>query len=61
MRFKLFHQFKYNLNLWQVYVDEGRPHILNKVTLSSQLMMNLSWQVVHHDAFVLRIVLHLVV
>ena len=34
-RFKLVHQFESQLKLWQVYLDEARPHVLNQLTLSS--------------------------
>jgi len=50
IRFKCLHQFKSNSKLWQVYLDEATPHVLNKLTISSHLMMNFSWQVAHHDA-----------
>ena len=36
----------------QVYIDEARPHNLNKLTFSFQLMMNFSEQVAHKNAFV---------
>ena len=28
-KFKLVHQFESQSKLWQVYLDEARPHILN--------------------------------
>ena len=35
-RFKLLHQFEFNSKLWQVYMDEAMPHVLNKLVV----MMN---------------------
>ena len=49
----MLHQFESQSKLWQVYLDEARPHVLNQLTLSSQLMMSFSRQVAHHDASVL--------
>ena len=39
IRFKFLHQFKSNSKLWQVYLDEAMPHIFNKLTISSHMMM----------------------
>jgi hypothetical protein len=50
-RFK--NQFESNLKLWQVYLDEAKPHVLNKLTMSSQLMMNFPTLVAHQDVVVL--------
>ena len=52
-RFKLLDHFGSKSKLWQVYMDEAMPHIMNELTMSSQLTMNFSRQVVHHDAYVL--------
>jgi hypothetical protein len=52
-QFKLVHQFESNSMQWHVYLDEPRPHVLNQLTLSSQLMMSFSGQVAHQDASVL--------
>ena len=41
------------MKLWQVNLDEAKPHVLNKLTMSSQLMMNFSTPVAHQDAVVL--------
>ena len=52
-RFKLVHQFESQSKLWQVYLDEAMPHVLNQLTIYSQLMMSFFGQVIHHDAPVL--------
>jgi hypothetical protein len=52
-RFKLVNQFESQSNLWQIYLDEAMPHVLNQLTIYSQLMMSFFGQVVHHDAHVL--------
>ena len=52
-RFKLLHQFESQSKLWQIYVDEAKPHVLNQLTLSSQLMMSFFGQIAHQDASVL--------
>ena len=41
------------MKLWQVNLDEAKPHVLNKLTMSSQPMMNFSTPVAHQDAVVL--------
>ena len=46
------HNYMYMIE--QVYIDEARPHNLNKLTFSFQLMMNFSEQVAHKNAFVLK-------
>ena len=51
-RFKLLHQFDSNPKLWQVYMDEARPQVLNKLIVSSPLKINFLGKVAHQDAFV---------
>ena len=36
-------------------MEDAKPHVLNKLTLSYQLMMNLSRQVAHEDASVFMV------
>ena len=52
-RFKLLHQVVSQSKLWQVYLDEARPHILHQLILFSQQMMSFTRQVAQQFASVL--------
>ena len=49
---KLLHQSESNSKLWQAYMNEARPHILNKLIVSFLLMINFSRKGAHQHAFV---------